>query len=98
LREVARTINDPDYLGAVVDQAIQRQPTFDDECSRIFCDFRARGANPGMFRQQVAAFLYAVVNVVGDSLGTTRRDIEPDIQKVFAGAACESNPAHALTL
>jgi hypothetical protein len=74
-REVARTVDDTNDLSAIVDQAVQRQPAFDNQRSRVFRDFRTRRTDLRMLFQQLAVFFDAVVDPVGDRFGSVRRDI-----------------------
>ena len=98
MRQIAGTIGHPHHLHGVVDQAIQNQPTFNNERTGISGEVWPRPTNFRMLCQKLAALFDAIVNLVRDGLGIARRDIELNIQQVFASAACKSNPARAHAL
>ena len=95
LREIARAIDNADHLHPTFYQPIERQPPFDHQRSGIVSNFRARWAKFRIVSQKLAARFNAIEDAIsGDRI--LRRDMEPDVEQVFGGAARKSNLPHPL--
>jgi hypothetical protein len=96
--EITDTVDDPHHLHPVFHQPVKRQPTFDNERPCVFGNLWMGGSELWVVFQQLTGLLNAVIDLVGGGGGIPGRDVEPDVQKVFAGTVCKTNLAHALTL
>lgn len=95
--EITDAVDDPHDLHPIFHQPVKCKPTPNAKCPCVFGNLWTGGSELWVVFQQMTGLLDAVIDPVGDRVGISGRDIEPDVQKVVASTACKTNIAHLLT-
>lgn len=80
-------------LRTILHKTVEHKPALDDEHSCTVGNVRPRSAELGKILQLPAPVLDPIKNAVGHCR-ILRRDVAPDFEQIFAGAAREADLAH----